>query len=73
MSTFQLKYQITTESWESSVRHSNPLYLVQKHTRIKIYKTLAILTYGSEAWTICKSDRIRITAYEMKFLRRTAK
>jgi hypothetical protein len=48
--------------------------LVQKHTRIKIYKTLAgpILTYGSEAWTICKSDRTRITANEMKFLRRTA-
>jgi hypothetical protein len=28
--------------------------------------------YGSEAWTICKSDRTRITANEMKFLRRTA-
>jgi hypothetical protein len=48
--------------------------LVQKQTRIKIYKTLSrpILTYGSEAWTICKSDRTRITASEMKFLRRTA-
>jgi hypothetical protein len=49
-------------------------YLVQKHTRIKIYKTLArpILTYGSEAWTVCKSDRTRITANEMKSVRRTA-
>jgi hypothetical protein len=48
--------------------------LVQKHTRIKVYKTLArpILTYGSEAWTICKSDRTRIIANEMKFPRRTA-
>jgi hypothetical protein len=48
--------------------------LVQKHARIKIYKTLTrpILTYGSEAWTICKSDSTRITANEMKFLRRTA-
>jgi hypothetical protein len=48
--------------------------LVQKHTRIKIYKTIArpILTYGSEAWTICKIDRTRITANKMKFLRRTA-
>jgi hypothetical protein len=45
--------------------------LVQKHTRIKVYKTLArpILTYGSEAWTICKSDGTTITAIEMKFLR----
>jgi hypothetical protein len=49
-------------------------YLVQKHTRIKIYTILArsILTYGSEAWTICKSDITRIIANEMKFLRRTA-
>jgi hypothetical protein len=49
--------------------------LVQKHTRIKIYKTLArpILTYGSEVWTICKSDRARITANEKKFVRRTAR
>jgi hypothetical protein len=48
--------------------------LVQKHTRIKVYKTLArpIVTYGSETWTICKSDRTRIIAKEMKFLRRTA-
>jgi hypothetical protein len=48
--------------------------LVKKHKRIKVYKTLArpILTYGSEAWTICKSDRTRITAKEMKFLRETA-
>jgi hypothetical protein len=48
--------------------------LVHKHTLIKICKTLArpIVMYGSEALTICKSDRTRITANEMKFLRRTA-
>jgi hypothetical protein len=48
--------------------------LVQKHTRIKVCKALArpILTYGSESWTICKSDRTRMAANEMKFVRRTA-
>jgi hypothetical protein len=48
--------------------------LVQKHTRIRIYKTLArpVSSYGSEAWTIRKSDERRITAYEMKFMRQTA-
>jgi hypothetical protein len=48
--------------------------LVQQHTRIKVYKTLArpILTYGSEAWTIRKSGRTRIIANEIKFFRRTA-
>jgi hypothetical protein len=30
------------------------------------------MTYRSETWTICKSDRTRITANEMKFLRSTA-
>jgi hypothetical protein len=33
---------------------------------------LLVLSYGSEVWTICKSDRTRITANEIKFLRRTA-
>jgi hypothetical protein len=43
--------------------------LIQKQTRIEVYKTLArpILTYVSEAWTIRKNDRTRITANEMKF------
>jgi hypothetical protein len=46
------------------------LSLVQKHTRIKVYKTLArlILTHGSEASTV----RTRITTIEMKFLGSTA-
>jgi hypothetical protein len=31
-----------------------------------------VLCYGSEAWTIRKSDESRITALEMKFMRPTA-
>jgi len=48
--------------------------LVQKHTRIRLYKTLArpVLCYGSEAWTLRKKDESRITANEMKFMRYTA-
>jgi hypothetical protein len=49
--------------------------LVQKHTLIKVYKTLArpILTYGSEARTVRKSDRIRITANEMKVFKNSSR
>jgi hypothetical protein len=63
------KIWITTEPWESSIRYQISI----RRTQIKIYKTLArpVLTYGSEAWTIRKSDRTRITSNEMKFLRRT--
>jgi hypothetical protein len=48
--------------------------LVQKHTRIRVYKILArsVLTSGSEAWMISKREESRITAAEMKFLRQTA-
>jgi hypothetical protein len=48
--------------------------LVQKHTRIQGYKTLArpVLSYGSEAWTIKKKEETRLQASEMKFMRRTA-
>ena len=44
-----------------------------KKTRIKLYNTLAIpvLLYGSETWTIKASDARRITAAEMKYMRRT--
>jgi len=43
-------------------------------TRIKLYNTLAlpVLLYGSETWTIKASDTRRITAAEMKYMRRTA-
>ena len=45
-----------------------------KKTRIKLYNTLAlpVLLYGSETWTIKASDTRRITAAEMKYMRRTA-
>jgi hypothetical protein len=45
-----------------------------KKRRIKLYNTLAlpVLLYGSETWTIKARDARRITAGEMKYLRRTA-
>jgi hypothetical protein len=43
-------------------------------TRIRIYKTLArpVLSCGSEAWTIRRTDGIILISAEMRFLRRTA-
>jgi hypothetical protein len=48
--------------------------LVSRHTGIHIYKTLArlVLSYGSEAWTIRRTDEKRLISAEMRFLRRTA-
>jgi hypothetical protein len=48
--------------------------LMQKHTRIRVYKILvrSVLTYGSEAWMIGEREESRITAAEMKFMRQTA-
>jgi len=45
-----------------------------KKTRIKLYNTLAlpVLLYGSETWIIKARDARRITAVEMKYMRRTA-
>jgi ABC-type ATPase involved in cell division len=45
-----------------------------KKTRIKLYNTLAlpVLLYGSETWTIKARDSTRISAEEMKYVRRTA-
>jgi len=45
-----------------------------KKTIIKLYNTLALplLLCGSEIWTIKASDARRITAAEMKYMRRTA-
>jgi len=42
--------------------------------RIKLYNTLAlpVLLYGSKTWTIKARDATRITAAEMKYMRRTA-
>jgi len=43
-------------------------------TTIKLYNTLAlpVLLYGSETWTNKAGDARRITAAEMKYMRRTA-
>jgi len=45
-----------------------------KKTRIKLHNTLAlpVLLYGSETWNVKASDARRITAAEMKYMRRTA-
>ena len=69
----KLMYQNYNKSMGTINRVFKPS-LVQRHTRVRAYKTLArpMLTYGSEAWTIRKKDISRITASEMKFMRRTA-
>jgi len=43
-----------------------------RKTRIKLYNTLAlpVLLYGSETWSIKARDARRITAAEMKYMRR---
>jgi hypothetical protein len=48
--------------------------LVQQHTRLNIYRTLArpVLIYGSETWIIRKPDEKRLQAAKMKFMRKTA-
>jgi hypothetical protein len=48
--------------------------LVSRHTRIRIYKALArpVLSYGSEAWTIRRTDEKRLISAEMLFVKRTA-
>jgi hypothetical protein len=51
--------------------HKNPL----KKTGIKLYyNTLAlpVFVYGSETWTVKTRDTSRISAAEMKYMRRTA-
>jgi hypothetical protein len=45
-----------------------------KKTRIKLYNTLAlpVLLHGSETWAIKAGGVTKITAAEMKYMRRTA-
>jgi len=45
-----------------------------KKIRMKLYNTLAlpVLLYGNETWTIKARDAGRITAAEIKYMRRTA-
>ena len=54
----------------------NNVFILQKtikKTRIKLYNTLAfpVLLYGSETYSIKARDARRITAAEMKYMRRT--
>jgi hypothetical protein len=44
-----------------------------KKTRIKLCNTLTlpVLLYGGETWTVKARDARRITAAEMKYMRRT--
>jgi len=51
-------------------RRQKPL----KKTRIELHNTLAlpVLLHGSETWTVKARDGRRITAAEMKYMRRTA-
>jgi hypothetical protein len=46
-----------------------------KKTKVKLYNTLVLplLLYGSETWTIKARDARRITAAEMKYMRRRAR
>ena len=55
----------------------NNVFRPQKNlqkTRIRLYNALAlpVLLYGSETWTIKAREARRITAAEMKCMRRTA-
>jgi len=56
------------------IRRNDELEAIIKKTRIKLYNTLAlpVLLYGSETWTIKARDARRITAAQMKYMRRTA-
>jgi hypothetical protein len=55
-----------------------PLYLLHltnsEKTRIRLYKKLAlpVLLYGSNTWTFKARVARRISAAEMKYMRRTA-
>jgi hypothetical protein len=51
-----------------------PQKKLPKKIRIKLYNTLAlpVLLYGSETWTVKARDSRRITAADMKYMRRTA-
>jgi hypothetical protein len=45
---------------------------VQKGTQIKLYTILAlpVLLCGSETWTVKSKDKSKLTAAEMRFIRR---
>ncbi|KAJ4435241.1 hypothetical protein ANN_23819 [Periplaneta americana] len=71
----KFKYLGATDSSDIIDRINQKIGNTLKHTRIRLYNTLTrpMLSYGSEAWTLRKADKSRITACEMRFMRRTAK
>ena len=68
--------EITWTHFERCFRESGHLgsNITLKKTTIKLHNTLdlPVLLYGSEIWTVKASDGRRITAAEMKYMRRTA-
>ena len=60
--------------FQSCTKNQLGAWKTLKKTRIKLYNTLAVpvLLYGSKTWTIKARDARRITAAEMKYMRRTA-
>jgi hypothetical protein len=58
-----------------AINRTLPANKVRKETRTRVYNTLAVptLIYGCEVWALKKTDKRRITAAEMRFMRKTAK
>ena len=56
------------------INHKFRAQKTPKKTRIKLYNTLAlpVLLYSSDNWIITARDTSRITAAEMKYMRKTA-
>jgi len=48
--------------------------LVQKYSSVNVYNALALplILYRRETWTLRENDKIKLTSFEMKFLRRAA-
>ena len=64
--------QISPEHWYSYIKIHN--CHISEHHKSSRYNILAlpVLLCGSEMWTIKERDARRITAAEMKYMRRTA-
>jgi hypothetical protein len=71
-----VKQTIKDENWYISTYTTGIISNVFRpmKTRIKVYNTLALptLLYSSENWTIKTRDATRVTAAEMKYIRRAA-
>ena len=77
LSTLNYDARSTTHQLFENYRYFKCVFTPQKplnKTRIKLCNTLPlpVLLYGSETWTVKASDAGRITAAEMKYMRRIA-